>query len=305
LPFVARLKRLNIVNSSVEWVDEAVDPTAHLKPRLDLTLDNVTVGADEGPGEIDLTFNLPDVVKQLNVRGRFKASPYELMANVYVKADDLSGPGLRPYVPGTRFDAASGSVVAKVYASTAPHPLGGTAARLAVNDVLVQDGRSPQPGLKLDNLTLTLDRIDLRNRLIKFDEFTVRGLAVDAVQDAEAPARRRHRDRLGGRAEDEKAQRRGRADPRRAVARPIARADRKLRAADLARQARRQRRPPRLPAARPRRAGRVPRPEDQDARAAVGRKRRASAPRDRVARPPSARPAAVLDRRHRQGRRAR
>ncbi|HEX8341690.1 MAG TPA: DUF748 domain-containing protein, partial [Tepidisphaeraceae bacterium] len=186
LPFVARLKQLNIVNSQLDWVDDAVDPTARLRPRLDLTLDNVTLGADEGPGEIDLTLNLPDVIKQLNVRGRFKASPLELMTNVYVKAEDISGPGLAPYIPGTRLDAASGTVVAKVYASTAPNPLGGTAARLAVNDVVVQDGRNPQPGLTLKNLTLTLDRIDLPNRLIAFDEFTVTGLALDATQDAEA-----------------------------------------------------------------------------------------------------------------------
>jgi hypothetical protein len=183
LPFVARLKNLNIVNSQIDWTDEAVDPTAHLRPRLDLSLDNVTLGADEGPGELDLTLNLPDVVKVLNLRGRFKLAPREIMANVYVRADDVSGPALAPYIPGSRLDAASGSVRAKAYVSAAPNPAGGTAARLAVSDVVIQDGRSPEPGLTMKQLAVTLDRFDLANRVIAFGEVTANGVTVDAMRD--------------------------------------------------------------------------------------------------------------------------
>ena len=186
LPFAAHLKNLDIGNTRVDWTDELVQPTARLMPQVDLKIDNTWLGIDKGPGEINMTLSLPNVVEQLTVRGRFKASPEELMAGVQVRAKKLTGGGLSAYLPGAQLDFKNGAAEAKIYVSTAPNPNGGTAAKLVLNDAKINGVGTGAPDLTLKKMALILDRFDLPAHVIAFDTFTVDGFTLNIRKDADA-----------------------------------------------------------------------------------------------------------------------
>lgn len=184
LPVVVKVKALEVENAGLDFVDRAVSPEAKLSPRVTLSLNQLVLGADEGPAKLDLRLGVPGVVEQLVLTGDVQASPAKQGADLTLKATGVSGAAMAPYLPpGVKPSSQKGTIDAKFSASLTPNPDGGSAIRVSATNVVVSDGIAKEPAFKLDWARLGVKRFDLAGKVVAIEEAGSSGVSLRIHED--------------------------------------------------------------------------------------------------------------------------
>jgi len=177
------LNRVAVQAGKVRWIDQALAVPLDVAATVDVTVDDLTLGAGGRPARVKAQVRANPIAEQVEVSGQLFTDPQRLGADVSVDAAGLCATALGGYLPpGVAPGLDRGSLHLEVLGLMEPGPQG-RRTTLQVQHLDLRETDSPDPILHVDLLRTLVARPD--PNAIVVEECSVQGVEA-TVQRTDA-----------------------------------------------------------------------------------------------------------------------
>jgi hypothetical protein len=183
-PFVVMLKKLTVTDSNIDWNDQAIQPPVITSASATLELDNITLGRDAEPADLNLTAHAAGSADNVEITGKVSVAPTRQSAVLNVAAKGLRVGPLLPYLPhGIGSSLKNGEFQTTIDAALSKNPAGGIGAQLIVGPLDFED--ESKPLFTMDGVRVIVPQIDLPDHGVAVDEISVTGIQTHVEKTAD------------------------------------------------------------------------------------------------------------------------